>query len=130
MCIKHFHRKYCLHAGCTVPPIYVLYMYQHIDYSHAHTFWRSPAIEIFIKLIIQDLLTKKITDPEVIKKKIDTVRRMEAKVSEQLQLNEGRMRSHLIKTINFRRVPRLLFESDTSIKILVEKLQHIHNVVK
>eukprot|EP01039_Chlorochromonas_danica_P005882 gene5882-6477_t len=84
------------------------------DVSHAHARWHSPIIAGFI-----DSLVKK---EEVTKAQLLLAQKMASNITRRLQSNEGKFRSHIIRTINFRRVPRIFFRASHTIETLLDKL--------
>lgn len=84
------------------------------DISHAHARWHSPIIAGFV-----DSLVKR---EDISLAQLHLARKMTNNISRRLQSNEGKFRSHIIRTINFRRVPRIFFRPSHTIEGLLESL--------
>ena len=84
------------------------------DYSHAHAKWRSRFVE--------DILTK-FQEKELTDRDIKFTEKMIANINDVLQRSEGKFRSNVVKSYNFRRVPRMYFQPDEVIEDLVKVLK-------
>lgn len=80
------------------------------DFSHAHAFWRSKVIE----MCLENLLSKNLAPTDV-----KIAEKMLVNMTNILQRNEAKFRSHMVRRINFRRVPRIYFKHE---KLLVDML--------
>ena len=72
------------------------------DCSHATAFWRSDTIDKFCSLFVQQ---------EGMQKAMLLRGRMQKQINDRLEQKEALFRSFLIKKMDFRRVPRILFLS-------------------
>lgn len=84
------------------------------DRSHAHAVWKSRVIELFL----DNLLTKSLTPPD-----IKVAEKMVTSMTNILQRHEAKFRSRIIRTINFRRVPRVYFTHSQSLTDLLTLLK-------
>ena len=85
------------------------------DFSHAHVTWRSRYIE--------DLL-EKFQEKDLSENDVKMAEKMTTNINDILQRNEGKFRSHFIKSVNFRRVPRIYFQKDQYIEDLLKVLSY------
>jgi ribosome-binding factor A len=97
------------------------------DCSHAHAYWSSSPIEILLEKMLekskeQTKQTQKV-DSQSMQRHHQIGIRMEKKVTDVLQFHEGKFRSHIIRSINLRRVPRIFFAPDNRYKLLLDQLQ-------
>lgn len=111
------------------------------DQSHAHAYWSSEPIETMLKNLIlagkqhvflqhqsakpQDLQKFASIAPVDAREGYQLALKMEKNLSTKLQRYEGKFRSHIIRTINMRRVPRIFFAADKDTKMLIEQLKAI-----
>jgi len=80
------------------------------DCSHAHALWKSKFVELFLNNLMNRTLT-----PQEIK----IAEKMISNMTNILQRHEAKFRSQIIKTINFRRVPRVYFKHEKSLDDLI-----------
>jgi ribosome-binding factor A len=73
------------------------------DFSHAHAFWRSKVVE----MCFENLLAKNLAPTD-----IKIAEKMLLNMTNILQRNEAKFRSHMVRRINFRRVPRIYFKHE------------------
>jgi ribosome-binding factor A len=126
------------------------------DQSHAHAYWSSEPIEYMLKNMLEASKQHIISRHEAMKKSTMTARtptiekeqaakkekvahdpmesyvlalRMEKNLTDKLQRFEGKFRSHIIRTINMRRVPRIYFAADKNTKFLLEQLKAVADMV-
>jgi ribosome-binding factor A len=88
------------------------------DYSHAHVTWTSD----YLEQIFNELKKKQLSSREV-----RFSGQMLSNINNILQRNEGKFRSHFIRTFNFRRVPRIYFQHDQKLENIMIELKYLTN---
>lgn len=92
------------------------------DESHAHAFYTSEPFEAILQLMIKESGSGEHVDSS---KNFQLAKRMEKNLTKKLAVLEGKFRSHIIRTINLRRVPRIFFAPDSSTRALLRQLEAI-----
>eukprot|EP01033_Poteriospumella_lacustris_P009299 gene9299-6661_t len=111
------------------------------DQSHAHAYWSSEPITIMLQKLVaasqqymiqshrpevaQSIQRKAHVGPKHPLQCYEFAQRAESRLTKKLQDREGGFRSHIIRTINMRRVPRIFFAPDKSTKMLMAQLKAI-----
>lgn len=111
------------------------------DQSHAHAYWSSEPITIMLQKLVaasqqyviqshrpevaRNIQRKTQVGPQDPLKCYEFAQRAESRLTKKLQDREGGFRSHIIRTINMRRVPRIFFAPDKSTKMLMAQLKAI-----
>ncbi len=88
------------------------------DYSHAHVTWTSEYMEELLKGLKHKHLSMK---------EVRFTEQMLSNLNAILERNEGKFRSHFIRTFNFRRVPRIYFQHDPKLQNIVDELKYLAN---
>lgn len=85
------------------------------DLSHADASWHSDYLEGFLRhLLLKDGLSA--SDLRLGKKMLKNV-------TNKLQSSEGKFRSHIIRSMNFRRVPRIFFRPGRRMDDALERIE-------
>lgn len=95
---------------CAADVVEIIEVKLNRDCSHAHAFWSSKLVEVFLTNLLERPLSAQ---------QVKVAEKMGANMTNILQRHEAKFRSEIIKTINFRRVPRVYFRQEKTIDDLL-----------
>jgi ribosome-binding factor A len=98
------------------------------DCSHADTYWTSEILMDYYRnlLLKRDINSPSLNFTDQLCYNLEDTQKLKSKVfrlTKLLQKYEGFFRSKIVRKINFRRVPRVVFHPDPKMKRLLQKLE-------
>jgi len=96
------------------------------DYSHCHAQWSCPAFDHLLKQLLKVDKSQSCAESMSqvsFQERYNMAKKVEKKMNLILERLEGKFRSHIIREVNLRRVPRIFFVADKRTTLMLEQLK-------